>query len=59
MPAAMAGGAIAARGLLPGVEPIGVEPAAGNDTAPSIAAGKGVRFPTPRTIADGRQVEMP
>ncbi|MYS85766.1 hypothetical protein [Embleya scabrispora] len=43
---------LAARGLLPGVELIVVEPAAGNDTAPSIAAGKRVRIPVPHTIAD-------
>ncbi|GCD93098.1 pyridoxal-phosphate dependent enzyme [Embleya hyalina] len=55
----MAGCATAARALLPGVELIGVEPVAGNDTVRSIAAGKRVRIPVPHTIADGQQVEIP
>jgi threonine dehydratase len=55
----MAGCATAARALLPKIELIGVEPAAGNDTALSLAAGKRVRIPVPHTIADGQQVEIP
>ena len=55
----MAGCGTAARALLPDVELIGVEPAAGNDTQRSLAAGKRVRIPVPRTIADGLQVETP
>ncbi|SDI15869.1 pyridoxal-phosphate dependent enzyme [Nonomuraea jiangxiensis] len=55
----MAGCATAARALLPDVELIGVEPAAGNDTALSLAAGERVRIPVPHTIADGQQVEIP
>ncbi|MFD2415201.1 pyridoxal-phosphate dependent enzyme [Amycolatopsis pigmentata] len=55
----IAGCGTAARALLPGVELIGVEPAAGDDTARSLAAGQRVRIPVPHTIADGQQVEIP
>lgn len=55
----IAGSGTAARALLPGVELIGVEPVAGDDTARSLAAGQRVRIPVPHTIADGQQVEMP
>jgi threonine dehydratase len=55
----MAGCGTAARALLPGVELVGVEPAAGDDTKRSLAAGERVRIPVPRTIADGLQVETP
>lgn len=55
----IAGCGTAARALLPDVELIGVEPAAGNDTKLSLAAGRRVRIPVPHTIADGQQVETP
>jgi threo-3-hydroxy-L-aspartate ammonia-lyase len=55
----MAGCGTAARALLPGVELIGAEPAAGDDTKRSLAAGQRVRIPVPHTIADGQQVEIP
>ena len=55
----MAGCGVAARALLPGVELIGVEPSAGDDTKRSLAAGERVRIATPRTIADGLRVDTP
>jgi threonine dehydratase len=55
----IAGCATAAHALLPDIELIGVEPAAGDDTARSLAAGERVRIPVPRTIADGQQVDSP
>ena len=55
----IAGCATAAKGLQPGVRVIGVEPAAGDDTKRSLAAGERVRIPVPRTIADGQQVDAP
>jgi threo-3-hydroxy-L-aspartate ammonia-lyase len=55
----MAGCAVAARGLNPRIELVGVEPRAGDDTKQSLAAGERIRIPVPRTIADGLQVDMP
>ena len=56
----LAGCAVAAKGLHPGMEVIGVEPAAGDDWAQSLARGERVRLPAvPRTIADGQQTEAP
>lgn len=55
----MAGCATAARALTPDIQLYGVEPAAGDDTKRSLAAGERVRIPVPRTIADGQQVETP
>ena len=56
----LAGCAVAASALSPGIEIIGVEPAAGDDWAQSLAAGECVRLPAvPRTIADGQQTEAP
>ena len=55
----MAGCAVAARALSPRIELIGVEPAAGDDTKQSLAAGERIRIPVPRTIADGLQVDVP
>jgi threonine dehydratase len=55
----IAGCGLIARALLPGVQLIGVEPATGDDTQRSLHAGRRVRIPVPRTIADGQQVEMP
>ena len=55
----MAGCGVAARALLPDIELIGAEPAAGDDTKRSLTAGARVRIPVPHTIADGQQVEIP
>ena len=56
----LAGCAVAAKALNPGVDVIGVEPDAGDDWARSLAAGKRVRVDAvPRTIADGQQTEAP
>ena len=56
----LAGCALAAEALSPGAAVIGVEPAAGDDWARSLAAGERVKLPgVPRTIADGQQTEAP
>ncbi|OKI04803.1 pyridoxal-5'-phosphate-dependent protein [Streptomyces sp. CB02923] len=55
----IAGSAVAATALSPGIRMIGVEPEAGDDTRRSLAAGERVRIPVPRTIADGQAVEQP
>ncbi|MEV4286842.1 threo-3-hydroxy-L-aspartate ammonia-lyase [Nonomuraea bangladeshensis] len=55
----IAGSATAAKGLLPGIRVIGVEPEAGDDTRRSLAAGERVSIPIPRTIADGMAAEIP
>jgi threonine dehydratase len=55
-----AGCATAAKGRCPGVEVVGVEPAAGDDHRRSLAAGRRVRLPdVPRTVADGQAVQEP
>jgi threo-3-hydroxy-L-aspartate ammonia-lyase len=53
----IAGCAVAAQHLNPGIEVIGVEPEAGNDTQQSLALGRIVHIDTPRTIADGAQTQ--
>ena len=53
----IAGSAVAAQGLSPGIEVWGVEPEAGNDTQQSLARGEIVHIDTPRTIADGAQTQ--
>ncbi|HEY9290688.1 MAG TPA: threo-3-hydroxy-L-aspartate ammonia-lyase [Microlunatus sp.] len=55
----IAGSAIAATGVRPGIRVVGVEPAEGNDTQLSLQAGHRVRIPVPRTIADGQAAETP
>ncbi len=55
----LAGSATAAAALCPGARIIGAEPAAGDDFARSLAAGRRVRIAVPRTIADGQQTEQP
>ncbi|MFF4016159.1 pyridoxal-phosphate dependent enzyme [Streptomyces sp. NPDC001843] len=55
----IAGSATAAKGLLPGVRVIGVEPEAGDDTKRSLEAGRRVSIPVPRTIADGQAADIP
>ncbi len=53
----LAGSAVAAHHLCPGIAVHGVEPEAGNDTQQSLAAGRIVHIATPRTIADGAQTQ--
>ncbi|WP_020389012.1 threo-3-hydroxy-L-aspartate ammonia-lyase [Kribbella catacumbae] len=55
----IAGCATAATALSPGISVIGVEPAAGDDTARSLAAGERVEIDVPRTIADGQAIASP
>ncbi|UNO42119.1 threo-3-hydroxy-L-aspartate ammonia-lyase [Streptomyces sp. MST-110588] len=55
----MAGSAVAATALVPGIRMIGVEPETGDDHRRSLAAGHRVRIPVPRTIADGQAIEIP
>ncbi|MFK8846548.1 pyridoxal-phosphate dependent enzyme [Streptomyces sp. Ac-502] len=55
----MAGSAVAATALVPGIRMIGVEPETGDDTRRSLAAGERVRVPVPRTIADGQALPEP
>ena len=55
----MAGSAVAAKGLLESVRLVGVEPEAGDDTRRSLAAGRRVSVPVPRTIADGQAASVP
>ena len=53
----IAGCAVAAHHLSPGIEVIGIEPEAGNDTQQSLALGRIVHIDTPQTIADGAQTQ--
>jgi threonine dehydratase len=56
----IAGCATAATAVQPGIRVIGVEPAAGDDTRRSLAAGERVTLPeVPRSIADGQLVTAP
>jgi len=55
----IAGCSTVAKGLHPGTRVVGVEPAAGDDTKRSLAAGTRVRIPMPRTICDGQQADIP
>jgi threonine dehydratase len=54
-----AGCATVAKTLRPAMRVVGVEPATGDDTAQSFAAGKRVEIAVPRTIADGLQTTSP
>ena len=49
----LAGSVLAAKALSPRCRVIGVEPEAGNDGQQSFRAGKIIRIPVPRSIADG------
>jgi threonine dehydratase len=49
----LAGSALSAKALSPRCRVYGVEPEAGNDGQQSFRAGKVVRIPVPRSIADG------
>lgn len=51
----LAGTAVAATGLSPGIRVLGVEPEAGNDVARSLAEGSRIAIPVPETIADSLQ----
>ena len=53
----ISGCAVAAHHASPGIEVIGVEPEAGNDTQQSLAQGRIVHIDTPKTIADGAQTQ--
>lgn len=55
----IAGSATAAKATAPGIRVIGVEPETGDDTRRSLERGERVRIETPRTIADGLQVNAP
>jgi threonine dehydratase len=55
----ISGCATAAKGLLPAVRVIGVEPAAGDDWQRSLAAGEPITVPVPRSIADGQLAPCP
>ena len=55
----LAGCALAANALSPGVRVYGVEPEAGDDWVQSWNAGEIVSIPVPRTIADGQQTQAP
>ncbi|MFE6354915.1 threo-3-hydroxy-L-aspartate ammonia-lyase [Streptomyces rochei] len=55
----IAGSATAAKALHPGIQVIGVEPEAGDDTKRSLDSGARVTIPVPRTIADGQALPTP
>jgi threonine dehydratase len=55
----IAGCATAATALRPEIRVVGIEPEAGDDTRRSLAEGRRVEIPVPRTIADGLQVNSP
>ncbi len=55
----LAGSALAATALRPGIAVFGVEPAAGDDFAQSFARGERVEIPVPDTIADGQRTTSP
>ena len=53
------GCALAAQALSPGCQVIGVEPQAGDDIRQSLAAGRIITIPVPRSIADGALTTAP
>jgi threonine dehydratase len=55
----IAGSAIAAKGVQPGIRIVGVEPQDGDDTKRSLARGERVTIAVPRTIADGQAAATP
>jgi threonine dehydratase len=55
----IAGCATVARALLPRIRMVGVEPAEGDDTRRSLAAGARLRISVPATIADALQAPTP
>jgi threonine dehydratase len=55
----MSGCAIAARARRPGIRLVGIEAEDANDTYLSLQAGRRVRIPPPRTMADGMRALEP
>ncbi|MGW2485802.1 threo-3-hydroxy-L-aspartate ammonia-lyase [Streptomyces sp. NPDC001606] len=55
----IAGSAVTAKALHPGIRIVGVEPEAGDDTKRSLESGTRVTVPVPRTIADGQALPTP
>jgi threonine dehydratase len=55
----LSGCAIALSELSPQTKIVGVEPETGDDTQRSLQAGRRVKVPTPRTVADGLKVRTP
>ena len=55
----IAGCSTVAKALRPECRVVGVEPATGDDTRQSLAAGERIRIDVPRTIADGLQAPEP
>ncbi|MEV7867735.1 threo-3-hydroxy-L-aspartate ammonia-lyase [Streptomyces sp. NPDC088124] len=55
----MAGSALTAKTLYPGMRTVGVEPDSGDDTKRSLEAGERVTIPVPRTLADGQALPTP
>ncbi|MFC7983401.1 threo-3-hydroxy-L-aspartate ammonia-lyase [Streptomyces sp. NPDC057336] len=55
----IAGSATTAKALHLGIQVIGVEPEAGDDTKRSLESGERVIIPVPRTIADGQALPAP
>ncbi|MPZ89529.1 MAG: pyridoxal-phosphate dependent enzyme [Nitriliruptorales bacterium] len=55
----IAGSSTAAKGVLPDVRVLGVEPAVRDITKRSLEKGERVRVPVPQTIADGQQGDIP
>ena len=55
----IAGCAIAAHGVKPALQVIGVEPEVADDTRRSLLAGERISIPPPATIADGLRVTTP
>ena len=55
----LSGVAVAARGIRPAVRLFGVEPVSGDDMRRSVALGRPVEIPVPRTIADCLQTTRP
>jgi threonine dehydratase len=55
----IAGSAVAAHGLRPAIQVIGVEPADADDTRRSLESGERTRIAPPRTVADGLRVLIP
>jgi threonine dehydratase len=55
----IAGSAVTAKTLQPGIRVIGVEPEAGDDTKRSLESGARVTVPVPHTVADGQALPTP
>ncbi len=55
----LSGSAIAAKGVCPGIEVVGVEPELGDDVTRSFETGILHRVPYPETIADGARTTAP